>query len=461
LETRRSAVYDREAREKALRLYEELGSARAASRALGGRPDPQAILDWADACAAGPRRRGIPLGVKLGTIGRVRGGMPYAQAAREVGVEPTTVLNWMRVYSERGEAGLMTRRELEERVSGGALPDDPDQLKRMVEELRLENDLMRAVLEVVKKDPRVDPGALTNREKTQVIDALRPDHSLTRLASRLRIPLSSYHYHHSRRREAGEDRLAWLRPLVRGSFERHHRRWGYRRIWAELRGSPHHVRVSEKLVRRVMREEGLQVPYARRRRRWSSYAGEVDAGAPNIPLREDGTHDFGARRPGELLVTDITEFRLPSGAKVYLSPVIDCFDGGLLSWSVGTAPTAELAASSLERALSGLPASSVPVVHSDRGMHYRTGLWKAVCEEHGAVRSMSRKGHTPDNARAEGFFGILKNEFFYWRDWSGVGTDQFISELEEWLLYYDEGRPKQSLGWRTPREYRDSLAVKA
>jgi transposase InsO family protein len=63
--------------------------------------------------------------------------------------------------------------------------------------------------------------------------------------------------------------------------------------------------------------------------------------------------------------------------------------------------------------------------------------------------------------RNNSFFGILKNEFFYWRDWSGVGTDQFISELEEWLLYYDEGRPKQSLGWRTPREYRDSLAVKA
>ena len=75
---------------------------------------------------------------------------------------------------------------------------------------------------------------------------------------------------------------------------------GYRPVWAQLRRGG--VRVSEKVVRRLMREAGLSAR-RRRRRRWSSYAGEASPAPPNLPLREDGTHDFRARRPNELSVS--------------------------------------------------------------------------------------------------------------------------------------------------------------
>ena len=115
-------------------------------------------------------------------------------------------------------------------------------------------------------------------------------------------------------------------PQLRGyqtqaAFEACGRR-GYRPVWAQLRRGG--VRVSEKVVRRLMREAGPSAR-RRRRRRWSSYAGEASPAPPDLPPREDGTHDFRARRPNELWVTDITEMAHPSGAKVYLSPVIDCF----------------------------------------------------------------------------------------------------------------------------------------
>ena len=96
-------------------------------------------------------------------------------------------------------------------------------------------------------------------------------------------------------------------------------------------------------------------------------------------------------------------------------------------------------------------------LHSDRGWHYRTPDWVRACGEAGVERSMSRKGHSPDNAACEGFFGNLKNEFFHHRDWSGVGIDAFMSQLDAYMEYYCEGRIKESLGWMSPNEYRRSL----
>lgn len=111
---------------------------------------------------------------------------------------------------------------------------------------------------------------------------------------------------------------------------------------------------------------------------------------PNLPLLPDGPHLFRAGRPNELWVTGITEFRLPSGERRYLSPAIDCLGGRPVSWSVGPRPTAALAP------------GEAPVVHSDRGCHYRWPGWMAPCREHGLARSMSRKGTSGDNARVEG-----------------------------------------------------------
>lgn len=83
---------------------------------------------------------------------------------------------------------------------------------------------------------------------------------------------------------------------------------------------------------------------------------------------------------------------------------------------MGPRPTAALADSSLVAACATLAPGEAPVVHSDRGFHYGWPGWVAPCRGHGLVRSMSRRGTSGDNARAEGFFGLLKCEFFHARD---------------------------------------------
>ena len=190
-----------------------------------------------------------------------------------------------------------------------------------------------------------------------------------------------------------------------------------------------------------MREEGLRVR-RKRGRRYYSYAGDLGDAPDNLPLNGDGTHDFRASSPNEKWASDITEFKLPDAPKAYLSPVIDLFDGKPVGWAISQHPNAELANESLLMACSQLRAGERPFCHTDRGAHYFWPGWVGICEANGVTRSMSRKGHSPDNAACEGFFGRLKNEFFYGRDWAGVTFEQFAEALDDWMRRYSSARLK-------------------
>lgn len=392
-------------------------------------------------------------------------GMSVAEAAAFAGVGGRVARSWdagmlPRSYTGRpwgsgrigGEDARTTRGGARVKIEVRGLYEPPETgpLAEMTPD-QIENLLLRAVLDDLKGEGS-HPLSTPMRSRCGLARRLReatglPTSTITRF---LDIPRSTYYYHLARE---GRDRDGSVRGPVREAFERCGRR-GYRAVWAQLRREG--VRVSEKVVRRVMRELGLS-PRRRARRRWSSYAGEASPAPPNLPLRPDGSHDFSAARPNELWVTDITEFRLPCGSKCYLSPVIDCFDGRPVAWSIGPRPTAALADSSLEAACATLAPGEAPAVHSDRGGHYRWPGWIAICEANGLPRSMSRKGTSGDNARAEGFFGLLKQEFFYAADWAGASPEDFMGELDAWMRWFREGRISRALGWLTPDEHRRAL----
>lgn len=113
-----------------------------------------------------------------------------------------------------------------------------------------------------------------------------------------------------------------------------------------------------------MNEEDLVV-ISKKLRKYKSYKGEISPSVPNVLER-----NFHADRPNEKWLTDITEFSLPAG-KVYLSPIVDCFDGMLPAWTIGTAPNAALVNSMLDKAIATLSKEEHTLVHSNRGCHYR------------------------------------------------------------------------------------------
>lgn len=334
--------------------------------------------------------------------------------------------------------------ELESEVE--SLRKQVEDLRSEVHRLQLERDVLAATAAILKKEG-ADPAALSNREKSLITSALLGKYRLRDLLRSLGLAKSSYFY--QKAAMAAPDKLAAVRERIRIAFTQSERRYGYRRIHAVLRRDG--ITISEKVVRRLMREGGL-VTVGRKRRKYASYRGELSPAVPNVIDR-----DFSADAPNEKWVTDITEFPLPAG-KVYLSPIIDCFDGMVVTWSIGTRPNAEMVNTMLDHALATLRPGERPVLHTDRGAHYRWPGWLQRVEAAGLVRSMSRKACTADNAACEGFFGRIKSEMFYGRSWRGVSVRQFIEILDDYLRWYNQRRIKMSLGAMSPMEYRESLS---
>lgn len=186
-----------------------------------------------------------------------------------------------------------------------------------------------------------------------------------------------------------------------------------------------------------------------RRRRYSSYCGEIGPDPDNLIAR-----DFKEDQPNQKWLTDITEFQLPAG-KVWLSQVVDCFDGKVVSWSLSTRPDAELVNAMLDNAVKTLNAGERPMIHSGRGGHYRWPGWLERVNAAGLIHSMSRK----DDAACEGFFGRLKTEMYYGRKWSGIMPEKFMQHVDAYIRGYNERRIKLSLDEDSPEMYRQQCRL--
>lgn len=98
-----------------------------------------------------------------------------------------------------------------------------------------------------------------------------------------------------------------------------------------------------------------------------------------------------------------------------------------------------------------------PIVHTYRGAHYRWQGWIDRMDNNNLIRSMSMKGCSPDNAACAGFFGRLKNEFFYGESWIDMSVGKFIELLDAYLEWYNNRRIKLSLGGVSIMKYRESM----
>lgn len=113
-----------------------------------------------------------------------------------------------------------------------------------------------------------------------------------------------------------------------------------------------------------MKEESLTVK-VKKTAKYNSYAREVTPPVDNITNR-----NFKALAPNEKWLTGITEFAISVG-KVYLSPIVDCFDDLLVTWCIDSSPDSNLVNTMLDSAIQQLQPDEKPIVHSDRGVHYR------------------------------------------------------------------------------------------
>ncbi len=260
------------------------------------------------------------------------------------------------------------------------------------------------------------------------------------------MPLSTFYYH--RNKPIAADPYLHVRPVLRDVFDRAYRAYGYRRVRFIL-ATKHNMHLSGKTVLKLMHQENRMCQV--RRRKYRSYQGQVGLAAQNLLER-----DFYAPTPNSKWVTDVTEFAV-LGQKQYLSPVIDLFNGEVISYQLASAPALTLVTNMLEKALATLDKTSKPMIHSDQGWHYRHITYRTTLESRGLQQSMSRKGNCLDNAVAENFFGHFKEEFLRQRSFTNLS--QFRSELGTYIHWFNHDRIRLKLKGLSPVDYRvQSLA---
>ena len=250
-----------------------------------------------------------------------------------------------------------------------------------------------------------------------------------------RLPRSTYYY--QLKELDGHDKDKEIKAEIQEIYYEHKGNYGYRRITLELRNRG--FVVNHKKVQRLMKILGLSARI-RRKRKYSSYQGEIGKKADNLIQRQ-----FEAAKPMEKCYTDVTEFAIPvSNQKLYLSPVLDGFNSEIIAYNLSTSPNLEQVKAMLDQAF-GEDYYTNTILHSDQGWQYQHQYYHRFLEDKGIQPSMSRKGNSPDNGMMESFFGILKSEMFYGYENTFHSLEQLEQAIVDYIDYYNNKRIKVKL----------------
>ena len=264
-----------------------------------------------------------------------------------------------------------------------------------------------------------------------------------------RLPRSTYYYQLKQLDKLDKDKD--LKAEIQSIFTEHRGNYGYRRMTLELRNRGYMV--NHKRVQRLMKVLGLSARI-RRKRKYSSYQGEIGKKADNLIQRQ-----FEATKPMEKCYTDVTEFAIPaSSQKLYLSPVLDGFNSEIIAYNLSTSPNLEQVKTMLEQAFTEKRYENT-ILHSDQGWQYQHDSYHQFLEGKGIQASMSRKGNSPDNGMMESFFGILKSEMFYGYEKSFESLNQLEQAIVDYIDYYNNKRIKVKLKGLSPVQYRTKSFV--
>ncbi|MBO1514734.1 IS3 family transposase, partial [Metabacillus bambusae] len=137
---------------------------------------------------------------------------------------------------------------------------------------------------------------------------------------------------------------------------------------------------------------------------------------------------------------------------LFLSPILDLYNGEIIAYNVEQRPVYPLVSNMLEKAFETLKEGDSPILHSDQGWHYQMKKYQKALKEQGITQSMSRKGNCLDNAVMESFFGLLKSELLYLKEFESM--EHFKQELEDYIYYYNHKRIKEKLKGMSPVQYR-------
>jgi putative transposase len=275
-----------------------------------------------------------------------------------------------------------------------------------------------------------------------VIDAEKANYKIAWMCRLLGVPRSSFYAWRNRAETATAARRRDLSMLVKAAFETGRGAYGCRRVTAQLNRGGHPCSVG--LVAAVMRELGLRACQPRAYKR-TTVPGEEPVTSPDLIGR-----DFTAAAPGQRLVGDITYLKTGEGW-LYLATVIDLATRMVTGWQLAEHMRTSLITGALQMAITHGHVRPGAVFHSDRGTQYTSAEFARFCQAHEVRASVGKTGVCWDNAAAESFFGVLKNEMYYRQDFPNRARARFaVADYIE--VFYNRRRLHSTLGYRTPLE---------
>lgn len=275
----------------------------------------------------------------------------------------------------------------------------------------------------------------------------RPDnpYSVHELCDALGVARGTFYNHIFRKadRSKYEEEQAQLMLKVKQAFDDSGQRFGAEKIRIVLADSGIHV--SKKRILAIMQEMGLssvRVDAKKQFKRKQQYEKQ------NLLKRE-----FAAGHPNQIWVSDITYFKVKS-YWVYLCIILDLYSRKIVGWRVSRNMSTNLVTATFKAAFQERGQPQNLTFHSDRGKQYISKALTGLFQRYGVKQSFSATARPLDNAVAETFFSTFKREEAYRKDYTS--EQHFRKSVEEYIRFYNEVRPHQTLNYKTPQAFEDA-----
>ena len=299
----------------------------------------------------------------------------------------------------------------------------------------------------------------SNEEKVKTINELRHKFPLADLLKICRIAKSNYYYG-LKALKVKELKDKELRDKILEIYQKSHCRYGFKRITLALNDKSNKP-INHKRVQRIMHELGI-FGIQGKNGKYHSYKNDNGEPKENLLLEKEIKEEnhktvferhFETTGPNQKWTTDVSEFKHKDG-KLYLSPILDMFDGSIISYDISLHPDFSQTKRMIDKAFKQYDNLEGLIFHSDQGWQYQMkqyGLW---LKSRGIKQSFSRKGNCMDNSLMENFFGILKNEMFYGHEYEFKTIDDLKKAIEDYIKWYNEERINVKRKGLSPLQYR-------
>ena len=365
---------------------------------------------------------------KRNVLRKVFDGQSVSSISREIGVNESLIHKWKRVALDNGD-GIKSGAELAEAAA----------LKKRIQELEQEN--------AHSKKGGADLRQM-KLARYKFIDKEKAHHPVKVLCRVMRVGVSAYYAYALGRTYRGTAAQQQYREKVRTCFFEHRRRYGSRRIAAELK-------IGRFKARSAMKQAGLRAIAPKRFE----------------PITTDSRHDWrispyllqnGVNAPtdkGQVIVGDITYLPLRNGGFCYLACFQDKYTRRIIGWQVSNRMMRQLVLDALNQGLRRGLIRRGAIIHTDRGSQYASAQYRRLLYINGFRQSMSRRGNCYDNAQAESFFSRFKAELVE------NGVFELIADAKSEVFSYIEGyynriRLHSSLGYKSPMQFENELNLK-